>query len=98
MACEECTMRERISALEEDSKKNAEAHREFYGKFEQMKVDNAVANNNMMNITSTLSEIRADVKELKEKPAKRYDAIVMYIITSVLGALVGFLINGVMPH
>ena len=50
MACEECTMKERISALEEDSKKNAEAHREFYGKFEQMKVDNAIANNNMANI------------------------------------------------
>lgn len=98
MACEDCMMKERISALEEDSKRNAEAHREFYSKFEEMKVAYAVTNNNMANITSTLSEIRADVKELKEKPAKRYDAIVMYIITSVLGALVGFLINGVMPH
>ena len=98
MACEDCMMKERIAALEEDNKRNAEAHREFYGKFEDMKVEYAVTNNNMANITSTLSEIRADVKELKEKPAKRYDAIVMYIITSVLGALVGFLINGVIPH
>lgn len=97
MACEDCVMKERIAALEEDSKRNQSTHRDFFNRFEEIKVETAVTNRDMLNITSTLSEIRTDVKELKDKPAKRYDAIGMYILTSIVGAVLGFVLNGIFP-
>lgn len=97
MACDECMMEGRIVALEEDGKRNQTAHREFYNRFEDIKVETAVNNATMMTINTTLSEIRTDVKELKDKPAKRYDAIGTYILTTVIGAALGFLLNGFFP-
>jgi len=45
-------------------------------------------------IKEDVGEIKADVKILAEKPAKRWESIVERIITVVVGAVVGFLLSG----
>lgn len=33
------------------------------------------------------------IKTIEEKPVKRYDSIVTYIITTIIGAIIGFLVS-----
>lgn len=40
-----------------------------------------------------VKEIKADVKSLTEKPAKRWDDLVGKVISVVVGALIGFLLT-----
>lgn len=45
------------------------------------------------NIETTVTEIKSDVKELTNKPAKRWDGIVDKIIFSIVAAIVGFVLG-----
>ena len=38
-----------------------------------------------------VGKLSADVDEIKSKPAKRWDSIVAYVITAVIGAVVGYI-------
>ena len=82
-----CINEHRILELEKDIQRNATTHKEFFDRCEKM----------MAYLTATVTDISKDVKEIKEKPAKRWDSVVMYLITSVIGAVVGFLLSGVIP-
>lgn len=44
------------------------------------------------NVEKDVKEIKSDVKELANKPAKRWDNLVSQIITLVVAAVVGFLL------
>ncbi len=88
---------QRVCALEEDGKRNSEAHREFYAKFEQMKIDIAISGNQISGINSKLDEISKDVKEIKENPGKKWETLVMYVLTSVVGLAIGFALKGIFP-
>lgn len=43
-------------------------------------------------LTKSVNETSADVKELKEKPAKRWDALVEKILWGVVGAVLTFIL------
>jgi archaellum component FlaC len=45
-------------------------------------------------IKKDVSEIKADVKTLAEKPVKRWESIVERVLTVVVGAVVGYLFSG----
>ena len=84
----------RITALEESAKENHESHGEIYARIESVERGNAILDTSLTNIWTVLKEIQSDIKELKEKPAKRWDVIVSetikWIVVAVLGALVMF--------
>ncbi len=40
-----------------------------------------------------IAGIKQDVKELKEKPTKRYETVVTVIITAVVSGLVGYIVS-----
>ena len=44
-------------------------------------------------VEDDVTVIKTDVKELKEKPSKRYETIVTAILTALCGGLVGYLLN-----
>jgi predicted nucleic acid-binding Zn-ribbon protein len=44
-------------------------------------------------VEDDVSEIKGDVKEMKEKPGKRWESIVEKIILTIVGAALGFLIT-----
>ena len=84
----------RITALEQSAKENHESHGEIYARIESVERGHAILDTSLTNIWTVLKEIQADIKELKEKPAKRWDVIVSetikWIVVAVLGALVMF--------
>jgi len=45
-------------------------------------------------IKKDVGEIKADVKSLAEKPAKRWESIVEKALTVIVGAVVGYLLSG----
>lgn len=84
---------QKVAQLEKDSERNSTQHREFYNSLKDIEVKLQVSDNTMQNMFSVLSEIKDDVKELKEKPVKKWDSVSMYVMTTVIGGLIGFLIN-----
>lgn len=100
MGCENnCVNEHRIKNIEEKLKEmkssNSEYHKEFYNRIEKLERDMVESENDREHITEKLDEIGENVKSLMEKPAKRYETIVTSVLTAVIGALVGFLLSGV---
>ena len=92
-----CINEHRLLDLEKDIQRNQQTHKEFFARFEKMNSRMVGYEKDMSYLTATVTDISKDVKEIKEKPAKRWDSVVMYLITSVIGAVVGFLLSGVLP-
>ena len=44
-------------------------------------------------VEDDVNVIKTDVKELKEKPSKRYETVVTAILTAIAGGFVGYLIS-----
>lgn len=102
MGCENnCVNEHRIKNLEEDlrdfKERNSKDHKEFYNRLEDVEKDMVSSKSDREHINAKLDEIRTDVKSLTEKPAKRYEMIVTSILTAIIGALVGFILSGVLP-
>lgn len=102
MGCENnCVNEHRIKNLEEDlrefKERNSKDHKEFYNRLEDVEKDMVSSKSDREHINTKLDEISTDVKSLAEKPAKRYETIVTSVLTAIIGALVGFILSGVLP-
>lgn len=102
MGCENnCVNEHRIKILERDlielKTKNSSDHEKFFNRIEKDEKDMVDSKGDIGHIKTQLNEISNNVKILMEKPAKRYDTIVVCIITAIISAIVGFLLNGVLP-
>ena len=94
MNCEACPQEDRIKALEEDSQRNQKTHKEFFSRFEALNLEAAGIQKDFQNILLVLNEVKADVKELKDKPARRWESVVASVITGVVGIVLGLLFRG----
>lgn len=82
------TLAVRVTALEHTAERNSEDHGKIYARVEAVEQGQAVVNNNMNNIITVCNEIKQDVKELKEKPVKRYDSLINSVVQwAVIAAL-----------
>lgn len=88
---ENCPYKEVIEDLKKDSERNSAQHREFYDKFMDTQTKIAISEERYTNLLNLMMEVKTTVNELKDKPAKRWDNVVMYIITGVVGIAMGFL-------
>ena len=74
------TLAVRVTALEHTAERNSEDYGKIYTRVEAVEQGQAVVNNNMNNIIIVCNEIKQDVKELKEKPVKRWDSLVLAVL------------------
>lgn len=88
-----CVNEHRILSLEEDIKRNQHTHKEFYDRFEKINGEMVGYEHDMSYLKTTLGQVSVDVKEIKEKPTKRWDTAVASGITAIIGGIIGFLIN-----
>lgn len=84
----------RIKALEEDSRRNQETHKEFFARFEKVNNEYTRIDAQYASIMATLAKLETAVEELKGKPSKRWDAVVGAIITGAVGFLVAWALRG----
>lgn len=102
MGCENsCVNEHRFKQIEDDLKqlreKNSADHKEFYNRIEKTEKDMVESTSDRKHINEKLDKIDVNVETLMQKPAKRYDTVVTGIITTVIGAVIGFLLSGVIP-
>lgn len=84
----------RVVTLEREMKEVREELQDHGSRLEKTERGHDVVEAELTGIRSLCAEIKADVKDLKERPVKRYDtianAIVQWLILAVLGAVVVF--------
>lgn len=99
---EDCGLRSRVEALEEDSKRNQVTHKEFFQRFEDMKERMARTDERYTQIKTDTAEIKADLRETKsavqalnEKPARRWEGLVEKALWAVCAAVIAFALGRV---
>ena len=102
MGCDtNCANEHRFKQIEEDLKelreKNSKDHKEFYNRIETTEKDMVESIGDRKHINEKLDKIDVNVEALMQKPGKRYETIIACIITAVVSAVVGFVLNGVLP-
>ena len=84
----------RLTSVEERSKSNTirlDEVEKRQDNLEELTTTVKVLATKEENVERTVGEIKNDVKEMKDKPNKRYDKIIDVIITAVIGVLVGYI-------
>lgn len=90
-----CPMLPRIEALERDGQHNKEAHKEFYERLEGSHTAVALIEERVTQIKEDTGEIKVSVQELKDKPGKRWEAVVEKALWAVCAAVIAFLLGRV---
>lgn len=76
-------------------KKQSERHKEFYSRINKLEQQTALYSNDLDHIKETVDEMNNNLKILMAVPSKRYDTIIVCVITTVVGAIVGFALSGI---
>lgn len=79
-----CPYEKEIEMLKEDAKQNRAMHEKFYKRFEDIAVEQGKATTRLDSIFGMLTEIKADLCALKERPTKRWDTVVTAIIMGLV--------------
>lgn len=91
--CVNCVHSAEIRELQKDAERNSKQHKEFYNEISNMKQGMAVSDERYNNLLSVMNEVKTAVSDLKEKPAKKWDSVSMYVITAIIGGVIGFLLR-----
>lgn len=98
--CNGCIYDSVIEELRRDAERNSEQHREFYQKFNVQATQIAISEERYTNLLSTMNRLEESVNkisdsldEIKQKPAKRWDALIMTALGCVVTAVVTFMLT-----
>jgi hypothetical protein len=102
MGCEhECFNEHRIEELEKNfqlmQEKQSDRSKEFYERIGELERKTALSENDLNHIKSTVDEMNNNIKTLMAVPGKRYDTIIVCVITSIVSAVIGFMLSGILP-
>lgn len=102
MGCEhECFNEHRIEDLEKNfqlmQEKQSDRSKEFYERIGELERKTALSENDLNHIKSTVDEMNNNIKTLMAVPGKRYDTIIVCVITSIVSAVIGFMLSGILP-
>lgn len=101
MGCEhECFNEHRIEELEKNfqlmQEKHSDRSKEFYERIGELERKTALSENDLNHIKSTVDEMNNNIKTLMAVPGKRYDTIIVCVITSIVSAVIGFMLSGIL--
>lgn len=91
---DDCPLTPRVEALEREMEHNKDAHKEFYEKLENYHTNAALIEERIGQIKADTEEIKESVKELKDKPAKRWESLVGYALSALVGAFLLWVASG----
>ena len=97
MSCENCLLKDRVSALEKDSERNSSQHRDFYASFSNIDKKQAVSDEKYSQILTTQKSMDDKLTKMLDEPRQNYNAIKMCVATCVITALIsgsiGYLVS-----
>ena len=102
MGCEhECFNEHRIEELEKNfqlmQEKQSDRSKAFYERIGELERKTALSENDLNHIKSTVDEMNNNIKTLMAVPGKRYDTIIVCVITAIVSAVIGFMLSGILP-
>ena len=102
MGCEhECINEHRLqeleSAVHEKKEKHSKRDGVFFDRINALEQKIALYNNDLGHIKDTVDEMNDNLKALMEKPGKLQDKIIAYVITGIIGIVLGFALKGIFP-
>lgn len=102
MGCEhECINEHRLeeleSAVHEMKEKHSKRDGVFFDRINALEQKIALYNNDLGHIKDTVDEMNDNLKSLMEKPGKLQDKIIAYVITGIIGIVLGFALKGIFP-
>ena len=77
---------ESLKAELEEIKEITKEHRDY-------DIDIALLKEKLKVINEEVSELQNVVRSIEEKPVENFDKIKMYVVTTVISAIIGFIIN-----
>ena len=86
---------ERLKDIEARSKSNTKRLDEHDRKLEELSdvyIALTKVNDKVDNIDNDVTEIKKDIKDIKDKPAKRLDTIINYILSAIIGGVIGYVL------
>lgn len=94
----ECMNEHRFKQIENDLKelqeKNSQDHKEFYNRIEKAEKDMVESRGDRKHMREKLDKIDFNVESLMQKPAKRWESVVGYVLSALVGAFIAYLLNG----
>ena len=100
MACELCKNEQRLVALEKDSERNQQTHKEFYALHGNSDIARAVSDTKLDQLISAVGKLSAIVdsinkriEEITLKPAKKWENLSWLLVTGVVSAILGYIIS-----
>ena len=102
MGCEhECINEHRLkeleSAVHEMKEKHSKRDEGFFNRINALEQKIALYNNEDRHIDDTVHDPSINLKVLMEKPGKLQDKIIAYVITGIIGIVLGFALKGIFP-
>lgn len=94
----ECMNEHRFKRIEEDLKelqdKNSRDHKEFYQRIEDTEKDMVESRGDRKHMKDKLDKIDSNVEALIQKPGKRWESVIGYALSALVGAFIAYLLNG----
>lgn len=86
---------ELLKEIEQRGKSNTKRLDEHDKKIEELSdvyIALTKTNDKVENIETDVKDIKSDIKEIKEKPSRRLDQIIGYILSAMVCGLIGFVL------
>lgn len=89
-----CPLEPRVEALEKANEQHSKTHREIFRRMNEVERDNAVQAAQFKAITEKLDDISGTVHTLAAKPGKRWESLVGYALSALVGAFLLWVVSG----
>lgn len=83
-----------LTEIDQRSKSNTkrlDEHENKISKLSEFYVALTKVNDKVDTIDSDVKEIKSDLQDIKEKPTKRYEQVVGYILSALVGGIIAFI-------
>ena len=94
----DCPVSARLDTLEKEFDRyrggSSETHRQMFERIGALERSGAILRAKLDSIEEKLDELNATVKALADKPAKRWESLVGYAISALVGAFLLWLASG----
>lgn len=94
MVCDNCSYEQRIIELEKKAEINSKQHQRYFDDFKQIAVSDGITQERYATILKAVESIQTDLGEIKDKPGKRWETIVLGVIGAVVVFVMGFVLKG----
>ena len=89
-----CPLEPRVKALERANEQNVKTHREIFDRMRGVEKESAVQAAQFKAIAEKLDDIIGTVHTLAAKPGKRWESLVGYALSALVGAFLLWVVSG----